>query len=201
MKKIVLVAALIISGTVAVYAQPPVANTSAVLNVNVTNVKSISVSSGATVNINLSDPAHFTAAAGNTGVSGDMVSTIDVVSNGAYKITASLSGGETMLKNTNNNATGITAIPVENIYLQVGNPRQIVNNSTVPSASFSIAKENLINSGDNLIATPSNMAGNGTAGTSGTKYDITYTLANYANVASLATGAFSGTVIYTITDL
>ncbi len=202
MKKIVLAAALIVAGTTAALAQT--SNTSsanATLNVLVANVKSITVSSGSTVNINLDNTQKFTNAAGTTGVNGDVVSTLDVVSNGAYKVNVSLAGGETTLKNTNNNATGITTIPAGNIYLAVSNPRQITVGSTVPSATFNTTGQNLINTPNSLIATPTAMAGNGNAGTSGTKYDVTYTLANFANVASLATGTFTATVVYTITDL
>jgi hypothetical protein len=202
MKKIVLAAAIIVAGTTATFAQT--SNTSsanATLNVLVSNVKSITVSSGSTVNINLDNTQKFTNAAGATGVNGDVVSTIDVVSNGAYKVNVSLAGGETNLKNTNNNATGITTIPAGNIYLAVSNPRQITAGSTAPSATFSTVGQNLINTPNSLIATPASTVGNGNAGTSGTKYDVTYTLANFANVASLAVGTFTATVVYTITDL
>lgn len=202
MKNIILAAALIAFGTTVSFAQTSnTASANATLNVVVSNVKSITVSSGSTVNINLDNTQKFTNAAGTTGVNGNVVSTLDVVSNGAYKINVSLAGGETTLKNTNTNATGITAIPVNKIYLAVSNPRQIISGSTAPSATFSTTGQNLINTSNSLIATPAAMAGNGNAGTSGTQYDVTYTLANYSEVASLATGTFTGTVVYTITDL
>lgn len=200
MKKIILAAAVIVLGTTASFAQGPSSSANATLNVLVNNVKSITVSAGSTVNINLDDAQKFTAAAGATGVAGDVKSTIDVVSSGAYKVKVSLAGNATSLKNTNNNATGITSIPVNNIYLTVSNPRQITTGSTAPNATFSATSQNLINTANTLIATPTT-ASNGNSGTSGTKYDVAYTLANFADVASLATGTFTATVVYTITDL
>lgn len=200
MKKIILAAAVIAFGSVASFAQGPSSSANATLNVLVSNVKSIAVSSGSTVNINLDDAQKFTAAAGATGVAGDVKSTIDVISSGPYKVKVSLAGNVTSLKNTNNNATGITSIPAGNIYLAVSNPRQITTGSTAPNATFSTTGQNLINTANTLIATPAT-ASNGNSGTSGTKYDVTYTLANFADVASLATGTFTATVVYTITDL
>ncbi|WP_118975102.1 hypothetical protein [Taibaiella koreensis] len=201
MKKIILATTVIVLGTTATtFAQGPSSSANATLNVLVSNVKSISVSAGSTVNINLDDAQKFTAAAGTTGVAGDVKSTIDVISSGAYKVKVSLAGNAVSLRNTNNNATGITSIPVGNIYLAVSNPRQITAGSTAPNAGFSSAGQNLINTANTLIATPAT-ASNGNAGTSGTKYDVTYSLANFADVASLATGTFTATVVYTITDL
>lgn len=201
MKKTIIVATMIITGAFTAKAQNT-ATANALLNVNVSNVKSITVSAGSTVNIDLNTTEKFTQAAGSTGVQGNEKTTLDVVSNGAYKIQVTLANADVSLKNSNANATGITAIPVDKIYLTVDNARQIVAGSTAPSAAFSNTKQNLINqTASNLIATPASQSTSGNAGTSGTKYDVTYTLANYADVASLAVGTFSGTVIYTITDL
>ena len=201
MKKIVLAAAIIALGTTAAVAQTTSSSSAnATLNVVVANLKSISVSAGSTVNINLDNTAKFTSAAGSTGVNGNVVSTLDVVSNGAYKIKVSLAGSATALNNATAGATGITAIPAGKIYLAVSNPRQIITGSTAPNATYSSTMQNLINTSSSLIATPSG-ASAATSGTSGTQYDVTYTLANFADVASLAVGTFTGTVVYTITDL
>ncbi|RYZ46113.1 MAG: hypothetical protein EOP49_23925 [Sphingobacteriales bacterium] len=201
MKKIVLAAAIIAFGTTIASAQTTNSSTAnATLNVVVANLKSISVSAGSTVNINLDNTAKFTAAAGTTGVNGNVVSTLDVVSNGAFKIRVSLAGSATALNNSATGATGITAIPANKIYLAVSNPRQIITGSTAPNATYANTMQNLINTTTNLIATPTGAAA-ASAGTSGTQYDVTYTLANYNDVASLAVGTFTGTVMYTITDL
>jgi hypothetical protein len=201
MKKIVLAAAIFALGTTAATAQT--SNTddaSATLNVVVANVKSISVSAGSTVNINLDNTAKFTAAAGSTGVNGNTVSTLDVVSNGAFKIKVTLAGSATALNNTATGATGITAIPATKIYLAVSNPRQIITGSTPPNATYQTSAQNIINTPTALISTPVGAAASA-AGTSGTQYDVTYKLANFSDVASLAVGTFTGTVVYTITDL
>ena len=201
MKKFVLPAIIIALSSAAATAQTTnTASANATLNVVVANVKSITVSAGSTVNINLNNTQKFTDAAGTTGVLANEISTLDVVSNGAYKINVALAGNATTLNNTTAGATGITAIPVNKVYLAVSNPRQITAGSTAPSATFQTTGQNLVNTNTSLIATPAS-AGNGTAGTSGTKYDVTYKLANYADVASLAVGTFTGTVVYTITDL
>lgn len=201
MKKIVLAAAIFALGTTAAVAQTTnTASANATLNVVVANLKSISVSAGATVNINLDNTAKFTAAAGATGVNGNVVSTLDVVSNGAYKIKVTLAGSATALNNGTAGATGITAIPAGKIYLAVSNPRQIITGSTAPNATYASTMQNIINTASTLIATPAGAAA-ASAGTSGTQYDVTYTLANFADVASLAVGTFTGTVVYTITDL
>ncbi len=200
MKRIIL-AGVTLLATSAIFAQSSGTNSNAVLNVNVSSVKSISVSSGSTVNINLDNTEKFTNAAGTAGVDGDLVSTLDVISSGAYKIKVSLASNATTLNNTNSSAQGITTIPVDYIYLTVSNPRQIVPNSVVPSAAYSNTRQNLINKDAALIATPESGIHNGDAGTSGTQYDVKYTLANYPAVASLAPGTFTATVVYTITDL
>jgi hypothetical protein len=201
MKKVILAAAIIALGTTVADAQTSnTASANATLNVVVANLKSISVSAGSTVNINLDNTAKFTAAAGSTGVNGNVVSTLDVVSNGAYKIKVSLAGSATSLNNSTAGATGITAIPANKIYLAVSNPRQIITGSTAPNATYSNTMQNIINTNTSLIATPAGAAASA-SGTSGTQYDVTYTLANYADVASLAVGTFTGTVVYTITDL
>jgi len=201
MKKLILAAALFVFGTTIASAQTTNSSAAnATLNVVVAHLKSISVSAGSTVNINLDNTAKFTAAAGNTGVNGNVVSTLDVVSNGAFKIRVSLAGSATALNNTATGATGITAIPANKIYLTVSNPRQIITGSTAPNATYSATAQNIINTTTNLIATPVGAAATA-AGTSGTQYDVTYKLANYADVASLAVGTFTGTVVYTITDL
>ena len=201
MKKIIFAAAIFVLGTTLASAQTTnTASANATLNVVVANVKSIAVSAGSTVNINLDNTAKFTAAAGSTGVNGNVVSTLDVVSNGAYKIRVSLAGNATALNNPAAGATGITAIPAGKIYLTVSNPRQIITGSTAPNATYASTAQNIINTTTNLIATPTGAAASA-AGTSGTQYDITYKLANFADVASLAVGTFTGTVVYTITDL
>ena len=201
MKKIIIAAAIFALGTTAAKAQTTNSSSAnATLNVVVANLKSISVSAGSTVNINLDNTAKFTAAAGTTGVNGNVVSTLDVVSNGAYKIKVTLAGSATGLTNGTAGATGITSIPANKIYLAVSNPRQIITGSTVPNATYSNTMQNLINTASTLIATPAGASASA-AGTSGTQYDVTYTLANYADVASLAVGTFTGTVVYTITDL
>ena len=201
MKNLILATAIIALGSSVATAQTTnSASANATLNVVVANVKSITVSAGSTVNINLDNTQKFTDAAGTTGVMGNEFSTLDVVSNGAFKINVALAGNATTLNNTTAGVSGITAIPVNKIYLAVSNPRQITAGSTAPSATFQTTGQNLINTNTSLIATPAS-AGNGTAGTSGTQYDVTYKLANYADVASLAVGTFTGTVVYTITDL
>jgi hypothetical protein len=200
MKKVLFAAAFVLTGVSASFAQNS-SSANTLLNVNVSNVKSIAVTSGATVNIDLNTPGKFTDAASATGVAGNEITTLDVISSGAFKIQVSLEGNATSLTNTNANATGLTSIPVSNIYLQVDNPRQIVAASAAPSATYSNTRQNLINQNTNLIATPEALATSDHSGTAGTKYDVHYTLANFADVASLATGTFAATVVYTITDL
>lgn len=200
MRTLIAASALFLFGSVSTFAQSN-SSANAILNVKVVDVKSIQISAGQTVNINLDEAAKFSNAAGTTGVNGDVVSTIDVISNGAYKIKVTLAGNETALRNSNASAQGIDAIPVDYIYLTVTNPRQIVDGSVAPSATFSANRQNLINKDVSLIATPEGGSGSSNAGTSGTQYDIVYTLAEYGSVASLAPGTFTGTVVYTITDL
>jgi len=197
MKKLLIAAAIIVLGTTASFAQT---TATANLNVNVSNVKSITVASGSNININLNSPAAFTAAAGTTGVAGNMNTVLNVVSNGGYKVTVTTQGGTNLLNGTGTN--GLTSIPVNKIYLTVSNPSQLVSGSDAPNATYVSAPTNLINSttsGNVLIGTPQG-ASTGQAGTSGTQYNVTYTLANFAQVASLATGSFAATVVYTIAD-
>jgi hypothetical protein len=200
MKKVLFAAAIVLTAATSAKAQTST-SANAVLNVNVSNVKSISVSSGSTVNIDLNTPGKFTNAASATGVSGNEFTTLDVISSGAFKVQVSLEGNATTLNNTNANATGLTSIPVSNIYLHVDNPRQIVSGSGAPSAVYVTTPQNLINQSTSLIATPEAQATSNYSGTAGTKYDVHYKLANFGDVASLATGTFAATVVYTITDL
>jgi len=198
MKKILLAAAIIVLGSTATTFAQNTAQSN--LNVNVSNTKSISVASGSNININLNTPAAFTAAAGTTGVDGNMNTVLNVVSNGGYKVTVTTQNGADLVNGQGTN--GITTIPANKIYLTVSSPTQIVSGSDAPNATFVSAPTNLINStsaGNVLIGTPQG-ASNGQAGTSGTSYNVNYTLANFAQVASLATGAFGATVIYTIAD-
>ena len=129
-----------------------------------------------------------------------MNTVLNVVSNGGYKVTVTTQGGTNLINGTGTN--GLTSIPASKIYLAVSSPSQIVAGSDAPNATYARHQPTLSIAPlveTYSIGTPSG-ASNGQAGTSGTQYNVSYSIANFAQVASLATGTFAATVVYTIAD-
>jgi hypothetical protein len=188
MKKVLILAALIASGSVATFAQQT--SQTANVSVNVSDLKTITINSGATPGFTLATTSDYTAVAGN-GLAASAPTNLTVVSRGGYKVKAALS---TDLVNAGA-SNGIGTIPgsklgisVSGVAVQTGEttPTIVNTNTTFADGGSTIS--------DIVKTTTTGNAG----GTLGTSFNVAYKLGSFPQVIDLATGAFIANVVYTI---
>lgn len=188
MKKILMLAALIVSGVAASNAQ-----TSQTANVSVTvsDIKTITINSGAAPGFALASAADYTAVSGATGLSASTATSVTVVSRGAYKVKAVLSGDLTNATATNGTGT----IPGNKLGISISGATT-QSGETAPTV---ISANTVFAAGGGTIADIVKTASAGNAGgTLGTTFNVNYKLGNFPGVINLATGSFTANVVYTI---
>jgi hypothetical protein len=187
MKKILMLASLIVSGAAVAQAQTQTANVS----VTVSDVKTITINSGGAPAFALASAADYTAVSGATGLAASTPTNVTVVSRGAYKVKATLSNDLTNATATN----GASSIPGSKLGISVSGattqsgetaPTIVTTNTVFTNGGGTIA---------DIVKTAS--AGN-VGGTLGTSFNVNYKLGNFPAVINLATGSFTANVVYTI---
>lgn len=197
MKKLLILSAILVSGTLAANAQdgtPKTAN----IGVNVADVRTIEITAGGTVNFALNTTEDYTKAATSTGLGANVKTSFNVVSRGGYKVKAGLKGDLTTAATGNGSKTipgtaigiNVDAAPVvssgENAATANNNLRKFAAGST--AAAPSEIEELVITDAD-------------AGGTRGTTFDVKYTMLEFPAVVNLAVGNFQSTVVYTIEGL
>lgn len=183
-----MLAILTVSGVAASNAQT---SQTANISVTVSDIKSITINSGAAPVFAINSSANFALVAGSTGLAGSVATNITVVSRGAYKVKAVLSGDLTNATPTN----GAGIIPGNKLGISVtGATTQ--SGETAPTV---ISTNTVFATGGSAIAdiVKTSSVGN-TGGTLGTSFNVNYKLANFPGVINLATGSFTANVVYTI---
>lgn len=188
MKKLLMLAVLTISGVAASNAQ-----TSQTANVSVTvsDIKTITINSGTAPVFAINSSANFALVAGSTGLTASVATNITVVSRGAYKVKAVLSGDLTNATPTN----GAGTIPGNKLGIAVSGATT-QSGETAPTV---ISTNTVFAAGGSAIAdiVKTSNVGN-TGGTLGTTFNVNYKLGNFPGVINLATGSFVANVVYTI---
>jgi hypothetical protein len=188
MKKVLILSALIVSGSVAVFAQTQTANVS----VTVTDLKTITINSGSAPAFTLATTADYTAVASAAGQAASSATNITVVSRGGYKVKAGLSSDLTNASATN----GLGSIPGTKLGISVSGITPHTG-ETVPTSS--VAANTAFAAGGSIIADIVKTTTTGNAGgTLGTTFNVNYQLGNFPQVVDLATGSFVANVVYTI---
>jgi hypothetical protein len=187
MKKITILAALIVSSAAAFAQTSQTANVS----VTVSDLKTITVNSGAAPAFALATSADYNAVAGTTGLAASVPTSLTVTSRGGYKIKAALSADLTNATATN----GLASIPGTKLGISVSGVT-VHTGETVPTVisantAFGVGGSTI----SNLVTTTT--TGNA-GGTLGTTFSVNYKLANFPQVVDLATGSFVANVVYTI---
>jgi len=188
MKKLLMLASLIVSGVAASNAQT---SQTANLSVTVSDVKTITINTGAAPSFALASSADYTAVSGATGLAASTPTNITVVSRGAYKVKAALSGDLTNATASN----GLGTIPGNKLGISVSGATT-QSGETTPTV---ISTNTVFAAGGSTIADIVKTASTGNAGgTLGTTFNVTYKLGNFPAVINLATGSFTANVVYTI---
>ncbi|KAA5532504.1 hypothetical protein F0919_17115 [Taibaiella lutea] len=188
MKKILMLATLIVSGAAVSQAQT---SQTANLSVTVSDVKTITINSGAAPAFALASTADYTAVSGATGLSASTPTNVTVVSRGAYKVKATLSNDLTNATATN----GASSIPGSKLGISVSGATT-QSGETAPTV---ISTNTVFTNGGGTIADIIKTASAGNVGgTLGTTFSVNYKLGNFPGVINLATGSFTANVVYTI---
>jgi hypothetical protein len=187
MKKILMLATLIVSGAVVSQAQTQTAN----LSVTVSDVKTITINSGGTPAFALASTADYTAVSGVTGLSASTPTNVTVVSRGAYKVKATLSSDLTNATATN----GAGSIPGSKLGISISG----VTTQSGETAPTVVSTNTVFANGGSVIADIVKTVSTGNVGgTLGTTFSVNYKLGNFPGVINLATGSFTANVVYTI---
>jgi hypothetical protein len=190
MKKVLMIVALIVSGTAAVKAQTVTDNKTSNVSIIVSDVRTIAISGGNPV-FTLAQPSDYLAAASTSGLAGSLSNTLTVLSRTGYKVKANLG---TDFINANPTGNGGTSIPGNFLGITFSNAA-VTGNEIMPSSSIQTITSFPAGGGDiaNIAATPANAGG-----TLGTHFDVSYSLYNFPNVINLAMGTYNAQVTYTI---
>ncbi|KAA5532505.1 hypothetical protein F0919_17120 [Taibaiella lutea] len=188
MRKLLMLATLLVSGVAASNAQT---SQTANISVTVSDIKTITINSGAAPGFAINSAANFTAVSGATGLAASTATNITVVSRGAYKVKAVLSGDLTNATATN----GAGTIPGNKLGISVSGATT-QSGETAPTV---ISANTVFTVGGGTIADIVKTSSTGNAGgTLGTTFNVNYKLANFPGVINLATGSFTANVVYTI---
>jgi len=188
MKKLFILASLVGTGSVASFAQQTTQTANVAVNVN--DVKTITINSGATPGFTLATTSDYTAVAG-AGLAASGPTNITVVSRGGYKVKAALSSDLVNAGASN----GLGTIPGSKLGISVANP-VVQTGETAPTT---IVANTTFTDGGSTIADIIKTTTTGNAGgTLGTSFDVNYKLGSFPQVIDLATGAFIANVVYTI---
>jgi hypothetical protein len=188
MKKILILSALIATSTAVTFAQT---TQTANVSVTVSDLKTITINSGATPGFALATNADYTAVAGATGLAASSATNLTVVSRGGYKVKAALSGDLTNATAAN----GLGSIPGTKLGISVSGVT-VHTGETVPTI---VSANTAFAAGGSTISNIVTTTTTGNAGgTLGTSFNVNYQLGNFPQVVDLATGAFIANVVYTI---
>jgi len=188
MKKFWMLAVLIVSGAAASNAQT---SQTANISVTVSDIKTITINSGAAPSFAINSSANFNAVAGATGLAASTATNLTVVSRGAYKVKAVLSGDLTNATATN----GAGTIPGNKLGISVSGATT-QSGETTPTV---ISTNTVFAAGGSTIADIVKTSSTGNAGgTLGTTFNVNYKLGILPGVINLATGSFTANVVYTI---
>jgi hypothetical protein len=188
MKKLFILAALVVTGSVASFAQQTTQTANVAVNVN--DVKTITINSGATPGFTLATTSDYAAVAG-AGLAASGPTNLTVVSRGGYKVKAALSSDLVNAGASN----GLGTIPGSKLGISVANP-VVQTGETAPTT---IVANTTFTDGGSTIADIIKTTTTGNAGgTLGTSFDVNYKLGGFPQVIDLATGAFIANVVYTI---
>lgn len=186
MKKVLIFAALIVSG-IAAKAQTQTANVS----VTVSDIKTITINSGGAPGFALASAADYTAVSSVAGMSASTPTNVTVISRGAYKVKAVLSNDLTNATASN----GAGTIPGSKLGISVSG----VTTQTGETAPTVVSTNTVFANGGSTIADIVKTVSTGNVGgTLGTSFNVNYKLGNFPGVINLATGAFTANVVYTI---
>ncbi len=161
------------------------------ISVTVSDLKTITINSGAAPGFSIASLADYTAVASAAGLTASTATNMTVVSRGGYKIKAALSADLTNSTASN----GLGSIPGSKLGISVSG---VVTGSgetapTVVSTNTAFAAGGSTIS--NIVTTST--AGNA-GGTIGTTFNVNYKIGNFPQAVNLATGAFIANVVYTI---
>jgi hypothetical protein len=191
MKKVLILAAIIVSGTT-VFAQTATDNKTANVTVNVTDIRTITINSGNAPGFTLATTADYTEVASTTGKAAAAQTNVTVVSRNGYKVKATLSSNLTNSSATN----GLGAIPGSKLGIRIDGTPSTSTGETAPDV---VNTNTTFANGGSTIADIVKTSSTGNAGgTLGTTFNVAYNLGNFPQVINLATGAFIANVIYTI---
>src|SRR6218665_2011797 len=182
MKKIVFAAALMISGTVAAFAQQ---SATANLKVNLSDIMTIEVVNP-DVTINVTTAQDYINAAGNIGITVGVPGHLKVVSNGGFKVLAS-----------SGNLQGPGSARIENDKIELAITGHTKLSGTASNELVGLSQaigHNLYNDASASLISTSTDGG----GTVGTLFNVDYTLKNVTNIANLPVAVYATTVTYTI---
>ncbi len=188
MKKATLLITLFTASFGAIHAQT---SQSAVVTVNVSDLKTITINSGATPGFVLATNADYNSVVSTAGLSAGTTTNITVVSRGGYKIKAALNANLTNASGTN----GVLTIPGSKLGISVTGVA-IQTGETTPTVK---STNTVFTDGGGTIADIVKTTSTGNAGgTLGTSFNVNYKLGNFPQVVNLATGSFTANIVYTI---
>jgi len=192
MKKVLFLAAILVSGF-ASFAQTPVTdNKTANVTVNVSDIRTITINSGVAPAFSLTTTSDFASVAALAGKDAASQTNITVVSRNGYKVKATLSDNLTNSSATN----GLSTIPGSKLGIRVATTPSTSAGETAPDV---ISSNTTFGDGGSTIADVAKTSSTGNAGgTLGTTFEIAYNLGNFPQVINLATGAFIANIVYTI---
>ena len=187
MKKVIILAIAFVSAATAAKAQTATANVS----VTISDLKTITINTGAAPSFSLSSVADYTAVAGATGLASSVPTNITVVSRGGYKVKATLSADLTNSTASN----GLGSIPGTKLGISVSGAAAQSGETapTVMTASTAFAA-----GGSTILDIIKTVTAGNAGGTLGTAFNVNYKLANFPQVVDLATGSFTANIVYTI---
>lgn len=187
MKKLLILCAIVLTGSVAANAGVTDSATTSV-SVSVADIRTISLV-GAPV-FSLSNTTDYAAVAG-AGKEAPTTTALTVVSRNGFKIKAALSGN---LHNSATTPDGLVDIPGSKLAIKVATG----TNGSTQTPAIKSTYNSFADNGSTIEEIAKTSSTSNDAGTLGSVFNVTYQLSNFANVINLATGSFTANVVYTI---